>query len=215
MQAFLKTGKLSGSHGTSSGSKEKAGSSGPSKKKPALTPWVEKFRPRTVNDVVEQNDVVETLPNLLFYGPPGTGKTSTILAAARQLFGDIYKERILELNASDERGIQVIREKVKNFAQFTASSVRPDGRPCPPFKIVILDEADSMTQAAQAALRRTMERETKTTRFCLVCNYVSRIIPPITSRCSKFRFKPLGNDLVRERLELICTEERSHVVKKL
>ncbi|KAJ9575321.1 hypothetical protein L9F63_025727 [Diploptera punctata] len=217
MQAFLKTGKLSGSHGTSSGSKEKAGSSGPSKKKPALTPWVEKFRPRTVNDVVEQNDVVEVmrqclngadLPNLLFYGPPGTGKTSTILAAARQLFGDIYKESVSKLNIGADSGIQVIREKVKNFAQFTASSVRPDGRPCPPFKIVILDEADSMTQAAQAALRRTMERETKTTRFCLVCNYVSRIIPPITSRCSKFRFKPLGNDLVRERLELICTEEK-------
>ncbi|PSN48127.1 Replication factor C subunit 4 [Blattella germanica] len=205
MQAFLKTGKISGGQGSSSSSKEKPGTSGASKNKP--TPWVEKYRPRTVNDVVEQNDVVEVmrqclngadLPNLLFYGPPGTGKTSTILAAARQLFGDLYKDRILELNASDERGIQVIREKVKNFSQFTASSVRPDGRPCPPFKIVILDEADSMTQAAQAALRRTMEKQTKTTRFCLVCNYVSRIIPPITSR----------NDLVGKRLRLICDEEK-------
>ena len=96
------------------------------------------------------------MPNLLFYGPPGTGKTSTILAAARDLFGDIYKQRILELNASDERGISVVRDKVKRFAQLTASGKRPDGKPCPPYKIVILDEADSMTRDAQSALRYKM-----------------------------------------------------------
>lgn len=138
----------------------------------------------------------------------GTGKTSTILAAARQLFGEFFKDRVLELNASDDRGIAVVRTKVKNFAQLKASSSRPDGKPCPPFKIIILDEADAMTHAAQAALRRTMEKETRTTRFCLVCNYVSRIIDPITSRCTKFRFIPLGEEKIIERLNFICEEEK-------
>lgn len=133
------------------------------------------------------------------------------MAAAHQLFGEFFKERVLELNASDDRGIAVIRTKVKNFAQLKASASRPDGKPCPPFKIVILDEADAMTHAAQAALRRTMEKETRTTRFCLVCNYVSRIIEPITSRCTKFRFVSLGEERIIERLKLICEEEKVNI----
>merc|ERR1712168_531974 len=149
----------------------------------------------------------DELPNLLFYGPPGTGKTSTIIACARDLFGDLYSERILELNASDERGIDVVRNKVKNFAQMTANNQRSDGRKCPKYKLIVLDEADSMTKSAQEALRRTMEVYSKTTRFCLLCNYVSRIIDPITSRTAKFRFKLLPSEVQLRQLEMIVAKE--------
>ena len=151
---------------------------------------------------------------MLFYGPPGTGKTSTILALAKSLFGPaFYRSRILELNASDERGIAIVREKVKGFAR--AQLAQPTGvdadylaqHPCPPFKIIILDEADSMTQDAQSALRRTMEQYSRITRFCLVCNYVTRIIEPLASRCSKFRFKALDNSAAGMRVAHIAETE--------
>jgi replication factor C subunit 2/4 len=152
---------------------------------------------------------------MLFYGPPGTGKTSTILALAKSLFGpQLFRSRILELNASDERGISIVREKIKDFARVQLShppahdSEYRSKYPCPPFKIIILDEADSMTQDAQSALRRTMERYSRITRFCLVCNYVTRIIDPLASRCSKFRFKALDGSAAGTRLEEIAKAEK-------
>ncbi|KAF8655988.1 hypothetical protein AX16_002848 [Volvariella volvacea WC 439] len=192
---------------------------------PALQPWVEKYRPQTIDDVSAQDHTVAVLrktlssanlPHMLFYGPPGTGKTSTILALARQLFGpDNFKNRVLELNASDERGISIVREKIKNFARQTprAQAVASDGKtyPCPPYKIIILDEADSMTQDAQGALRRIMEQYARITRFCLVCNYVTRIIEPLASRCSKFRFTPLDSGSSSARLRYIADQEHVSV----
>ncbi len=153
------------------------------------------------------------LPHLLFYGPPGTGKTSAILAVARQLFGPkLFRSRILELNASDERGINVVREKIKKFAQKKVG--RGDGMegydpryPCPALQIIILDEADSMTGDAQAALRRIIENYTKTTRFCILCNYLSKIIDPIVSRCMKFRFNPIGAEAQEVKLKEIAAQE--------
>ena len=148
---------------------------------------------------------------MLFYGPPGTGKTSTILALAKELYGpEMFRTRVLELNASDERGISIVREKVKDFARMQLSNPPPhykDRYPCPPYKIIILDEADSMTQDAQSALRRTMETYSKITRFCLICNYVTRIIDPLASRCSKFRFKMLDQGNAKKRLEDIAQNE--------
>ncbi|KAK3714690.1 Subunit of heteropentameric Replication factor C (RF-C) [Vermiconidia calcicola] len=190
-----------------------------------LQPWVEKYRPKSLDDVTAQDHTVTilrrtlqsaNLPHMLFYGPPGTGKTSTVLALAKQLYGpDLIKTRVLELNASDERGISIVREKVKDFARMQLSNP-PSGPagaeyrkkyPCPPYKIVILDEADSMTQDAQSALRRTMETYSKITRFCLICNYVTRIIDPLASRCSKFRFKMLDEANAGKRLEDIAKLE--------
>jgi replication factor C subunit 2/4 len=148
---------------------------------------------------------------MLFYGPPGTGKTSTVLALAKELYGpELIKSRVLELNASDERGISIVREKVKDFARMQLSNPSAEYRaryPCPPYKIIILDEADSMTQDAQSALRRTMETYSKITRFCLICNYVTRIIDPLASRCSKFRFKSLDQGNAKKRIEEIAEKE--------
>lgn len=192
----------------------------PNESKAQAKPWVEKYRPKKLEDVAAQDHAVTVLkrtlqtanlPHMLFYGPPGTGKTSTILALTKELYGpELMKSRVLELNASDERGISIVREKVKNFARLMVSKPSAEDLekyPCPPYKIIILDEADSMTADAQSALRRTMETYSGVTRFCLICNYVTRIIDPLASRCSKFRFKALDSSNALSRLQYISQEE--------
>ena len=155
--------------------------------------WAEKYRPKTLDDVVDQKEIVDRLksfvrsrnvPHCIFAGPPGTGKTTAALCLSRDLYGDTYREHTLELNASDERGIDVVRETVKTFAR--AKSIGGI-----PYRVMILDEADNMTSDAQQALRRTMERYTGTCRFIMCANYSGRIIEPIQSRCAPFRFTHL------------------------
>ena len=172
--------------------------------------WAEKYRPQILDEMVNQTEIVsilknfvkeKNLPHLLFVGPAGIGKTTSILALARDLYGSGYRNYILELNASDERGIDVIREKVKNFARTAAIASEV------PFKILIMDEADSLTSAAQHALRRTMEIYTRTCRFCLIGNYSENIIEPIQSRCSIFRFSPLSEVDAKGWITTIASKE--------
>ncbi|KAK8802116.1 hypothetical protein WA158_006511 [Blastocystis sp. Blastoise] len=173
-------------------------------------PWIEKYRPKYLNEIVGNEENVDrlkaiakmgNLPHILISGPPGTGKTTSILCLAHEMLGDNYKDAVMEMNASDDRGIDTIREKVKLFAQKKVTL--PEGR----HKIIILDEADSMTPAAQQALRRTMELYSSSTRFALACNMSSKIIEPIQSRCAILRFNKLTDEQVLERLLTICKNE--------
>ncbi|GMH80723.1 hypothetical protein TL16_g08670, partial [Triparma laevis f. inornata] len=178
-------------------------------------PWVEKYRPSTLSDLVAHEDIISILtrltdanklPHLLLYGPPGTGKTSTIVAMAKKMYGiKGYKGYVLELNASDDRGIDVVRNQIKDFAStkqlFSTSST----------KLIILDECDAMTSDAQFALRRVIEKYSASVRFCLICNYVGKIIPALQSRCTRFRFAPLEKEQIRERLMEVAGEEKCEI----
>ena len=173
------------------------------------TIWTEKYRPQTFEEMKGQKEIVEkvkafvstgSMPHLLFSGPAGVGKTTLSLVIAKQLFGETWRQNVLELNASDERGIDVVRVKVKDFARTKALGDVP-------FKLIYLDESDALTKEAQQALRRTMENYTRTCRFILSCNYSSKIIDPIQSRCAVFRFKPLAEEDIYSMIDKLVIDE--------
>jgi len=171
--------------------------------------WTEKYRPQTLKEIVGQQSVIESLvrfvetrnvPHCLFAGPPGTSKTTAAIAMAKDLFGDSLDRNFMELNASDERGIEVVRNQIKHFARTLPAENAP-------FKILVLDEADHLTSDAQHALRRTMESYAASCRMILICNYSSRIIPPIQSRCAMFKFSRLSDADIAGRIEYIAKKE--------
>ena len=172
--------------------------------------WIEKYRPKSLKEVVGQKEITDrlqsyvrsnNLPHLMFAGSPGTGKTTCALALAKELFGEGWKNNFVEMNASDERGIDVVRGKIKEFARTSPISGAN-------FKIIFLDEADALTSDAQSALRRTMERYSAICRFIISCNYSSKIIEPIQSRCAVFRFRPLRAEDIKRYLQLIAKVEK-------
>jgi replication factor C small subunit len=178
--------------------------------------WTEKYRPHSFGEMIGQKDIVsriktfvekKNMPHVLFAGPPGIGKTTLALVIARELYGDNWRQNFLELNASDERGIDIVRVKVKDFARTRAIGDAP-------FKIIYLDEADALTREAQQALRRTMENYTSSCRFILACNYSSKIIEPIQSRCAIFRFKPLADDEVKILIDRIVKSEKITITEE-
>lgn len=192
-------------------------------------PWVEKYRPNNFEDIISHVDVLNTLNNLIknnkmqhmiFYGPPGTGKTTTILACAKKLYGAHYNNMILELNGSDDRGINVVRDQIKKFSA-TDSRINNllSEINITKMKLVILDEADAMTYDAQFALRRVIEIYTSSTRFCLICNYLTKIIPALHSRCQIFRFQLIDEESNLNKLKIVIKEEniniRENVLKKI
>jgi replication factor C subunit 2/4 len=187
--------------------------------------WVEKYRPNKLDEITTQHNIITSLrngikikniPHLIFYGGSGCGKTSTILALAKELFGNNMKNRIIELNASDERGINMVREKIKLYAkQAVNTNINELDSNQPPWKIIILDEADTMTTDSQFALRRIIEEYSKITRFCFICNYHNKIIDPIISRCSLFCFKPILKEHIYDKLKEIANKENFNCSENL
>ncbi|KAJ5191994.1 uncharacterized protein N7498_010979 [Penicillium cinerascens] len=187
-------------------------------------PWVEKYRPSSLDDVSGHQDILATinrfieanrLPHLLLYGPPGTGKTSTVLALARRIYGEKnMRQMVLELNASDDRGIDVVREQIKTFAstkQIFSMAPQSGNSGIAGFKLIILDEADAMTATAQMALRRIMERYTANTRFCIIANYTHKLSPALLSRCTRFRFSPLKEADIRSLVDQVIEKEQVRI----
>ena len=186
-----------------------------------IIPWIEKYRPQLLDDIISHDRIISTLktfidkkclPHLLFYGNSGVGKTSTIIACAKELYGESYPFMVMELNASDHRGIETVRNEITRFV--SSKSVFFDGTDRGKmFKLVILDETDAMTGDAQATLRKVIEKYTYSTRFCLVCNFIQKIIPALKSRCTKFRFAPLSDADIKKKVLDIKNAENIKLTK--
>lgn len=191
-----------------------------STEKNTLLPWSEKYRPNSINNILYHDKIKlsienymknKKLPHLLFYGPPGTGKTSTMIAYAKHYYNEDYSNMTLVLNASEERGIETVRTRIK---QFVISSGLKENINTPPFKLIILDEIDAMTEDAQAILRKVIEKYVNNARFCFICNYLKKINPAIQSRCIIFRFNPISYDMMYKFSVNVCENENIKIKKR-
>lgn len=186
-----------------------------------IIPWIEKYRPRQLNSIKQNQKLIDffhesietkNLSHYLFYGPPGTGKTSAILAIGHELFKEHFRSRVIEFNASDDRGINAVREKITKAAKKSVPDlVSEDGTEIPRFRIIVLDEADYLTEEAQDALRVIIEKYSSVTRFCFICNYISKMTDAIKSRCTPVFFCKLSNECMMQKLLDIAKEEKMNL----